>query len=456
MNAYATARARRGLRPALLAAALLLPLGACDLDSLLNVDDRDVISQPVYLDPENLPSVYGGAIQEFARAYAGEYNGEGGIILHSGTFADELFSSDNFSTRNQIDARNMTPVNDANETAFFWLQRARNHAEVAVGLLEAGADAENDWSEERAELLALAGFTYVMFGENYCGGVPFSDTSQEGQTTYGAAETTAQIFARAVSRFDAALALAPSADVQNLARVGKARALLNTATTPAEVSAAAAIVAAVPTEFEYEVGYSGSITLYMNAVWQLVNAEKRWSVADVEGGTGLPYVSDADPRTPTEENDGGGFSSAEHWSQLKYPAQGTDIPLATGIEARLIEAEAELRSGDYPGALLILNSLRQNFGPGGTALTPLAAAATSAAQVDQLFKERAYWMWLTSHRLGDLRRLIRQYGRTEAQVYPQGPTEQGLTRGTQVSLVVPFAEQNNPEYDPAACNNSVP
>ena len=456
MNAYATASVRRGLRPALLAAALLLPLGACDIDRLLNVDDRDVISQPVYLDPENLPSVYGGAIREFSRAYAGEYNGEGGIILHSGTFADELFSSDNFSDRNQIDARNMTPVNDANETAFFWLQRARNHAEVAVGLLEAGADEENDWSEERAELLALAGFTYVMFGENYCGGVPFSDTSQEGQTTYGAAETTAQIFARAVSRFDASLALAPSADVENLARIGKARALLNTATTPAEVSAAAAIVAAVPTEFAYEVGYSASITLYANAVWQLVNAEKRWSVADVEGGTGLPYVSDGDPRTPTEENEGGGFSSAEHWSQLKYPAQGTDIPLATGIEARLIEAEAELRSGDYPGALLILNNLRQNFGPGGTALTPLAAAATPAAQVDQLFKERAYWMWLTSHRLGDLRRLIRQYGRTEAQVYPQGPTEQGLTRGTQVSLVVPFAEQNNPEYDPAACNNSVP
>ena len=456
MNAYATATARRGLRPAVLAAALLLPLGACDIDKLLKVDDKDVISQPVYSDPENLPSVYGGAIREFSRAYGGEYNGEGGIILQSGMFADELFSSDNFSDRNRIDARNMTPVNDANETTFFWLQRARNHAELAVQLLEAGADAENGWVDERAELLALAGFTYVLFGENYCGGVPFSDTSQEGETTYGAAETMTQIFARAVSRFDASLALGGDADMQNLARVGKARAMLNAATTPAEVAAAAAIVTAVPTEFVYEVGYSASITLYANAVWQLINAERRWSAADNEGTNGLPYVSDADPRTPTEESDGGGFSSPEHWAQLKYPDQGTDIPLATGIEARLIEAEAELRGGDYPAALLILNDLRANFAPAGPALTPLTAAATPAAQVDQLFKERAYWMWLTSHRLGDLRRLIRQYGRTEAQVYPQGPTEQGLTRGTQVSLVVPFAEQNNPEYDPAACVNTVP
>ena len=456
MNAYTTATRWRGIRPAALAVALLLPLGACDIDRLLNVEDKDVISRPVFEDPENLASVYGGAIREFSRAYGGEYNGEGGIILHSGTFADELFSSDNFSDRNQIDARNMTPVNDANETAFFWLQRARNHAEVAVELLEAGADAENDWVEERAELLALAGYTYVLFGENYCGGVPFSVTSQDGETTYGAAETTAQIFARAVGRFDEALALDAGADLENLARVGKARALLNVATTPAEVTAAAAIVAAVPTEFEYEVGYSGSITLYANAVWQLINAEKRWSVANAEGTNGLPYVSDADPRTPTEESAGGGFSSARHWAQLKYPVQGTDIPLATGIEARLIEAEAALRGGNYPAALLILNNLRQNFGPGGTALTPLSAAATPAAQVDQLFKERAYWMWLTSHRLGDLRRLIRQYGRTEAQVYPQGPTDRGLTRGNQVSLVVPAGEENNPEYDSAACVNTVP
>lgn len=44
-------------------------------------------------------------------------------------------------------------------------------------------------------------------------------------------------------------------------------------------------------------------------------------------------------------------------------------------------------------------------------LPPLAAAATPAAQEDQLFKERAYWLFLTSHRLGDLRRLVRQYGR---------------------------------------------
>ena len=34
--------------------------------------------------------------------------------------------------------------------------------------------------------------------------------------------------------------------------------------------------------------------------------------------------------------------------------------------------------------------------------------------MDLLFSERAFWMFATGHRLGDMRRLIRQYGRTRA------------------------------------------
>ena len=444
---------RRGLRPALLAGALLLPLGACDIEKLLNVDDVDVVSGPVFEDPENLQSVYGGAIREFSRALGGEYNGEGGQILQSGLFSDELFNSDNFSDRQALDARDMSPVNSASEDAFFWLQRARNHAEIAVGLLEAGADEENSWEEERAELLSLAGFTYVMFGENYCGGVPFSTVPQEGETIYGSPETTQQIFDRAVARFDAALALDASADLENLALVGKARAMLNTATTPAEVTAAANLVAAVPTDFSYLVGYSESITLYANAVWQLINAEKRWSVADNEGVNGLPYVSDDDPRTPTSESPPGTFQTDVHYNQLKYPDQGTDIPLATGIEARLIQAEAALRNDDRDEFFAIHNALRDRI----PALGDLVDAGQTTAQlVDLHFKERAYWLWLTSHRLGDLRRLIRQYGRTEDGVYPVGPTMQETTRGDQVAMAVPFSENNNPNYTAAACDPEAP
>ena len=178
---------------------------------------------------------------------------------------------------------------------------------------------------------------------------------------------------------------------------------------------------------------------------------RRWSVADSEGTNGLPYVSDADPRTPTEENPGGGFSSTEHWSQLKYPDQGTDIPLATGIEARLIEAEAELAVDDYAGMTAILQTLRDDSGVDFGGAT-LPAVATEAAAIDQLFEERAFWLFLTGHRLGDLRRLMYQYGRAEDAVYPTGGYHKGGSYGNDVVFPVDFDEGTNTLYDPEACD----
>jgi hypothetical protein len=83
------------------------------------------------------------------------------------------------------------------------------------------------------------------------------------------------------------------------------------------------------------------------------------------------------------------------------------------------------------------------------AIAPMAASPTTqAAAVDMLFKERAYWLFLTGHRLGDMRRLIRQYGRTAATVFPIGPMRYrpGNTYGNDVNLVIPFIERNNPKF----------
>jgi hypothetical protein len=69
--------------------------------------------------------------------------------------------------------------------------------------------------------------------------------------------------------------------------------------------------------------------------------------------------------------------------------------------------------------------------------------------VDLLFEERAYWLWLTGHRLGDLRRLIRQYGRTANQVFPVGAVPPGVaanTYGSDVNFIIPADERNNPLF----------
>jgi hypothetical protein len=79
-----------------------------------------------------------------------------------------------------------------------------------------------------------------------------------------------------------------------------------------------------------------------------------------------------------------------------------------------------------------LNALRSNLTianripytqPGQTpptALPALTDPGSADARVNLLFQERAFWMYLTGHRLGDLRRLVRQYGRGAETVFPTG------------------------------------
>jgi starch-binding outer membrane protein, SusD/RagB family len=65
-------------------------------------------------------------------------------------------------------------------------------------------------------------------------------------------------------------------------------------------------------------------------------------------------------------------------------------------------------------------------------------------------------MYLTGHRLGDLRRMIRQYGRTPESVFPTGTWHKGGPYGTDVALVDSFQEANNSLFDPAGCKANVP
>ena len=69
-----------------------------------------------------------------------------------------------------------------------------------------------------------------------------------------------------------------------------------------------------------------------------------------------------------------------------------------------------------------------------------------AARVSLLFREKAFWTFGRGQRLGDLRRLVRQYGRPQDQVFPTGVHYKGGTYGPDVNLPVVQAEENNPNF----------
>jgi hypothetical protein len=88
-------------------------------------------------------------------------------------------------------------------------------------------------------------------------------------------------------------------------------------------------------------------------------------------------------------------------------------------------------------------------GAGGVAgLAPLTDPGTAAGRVDLLFRERAFWLYLTAHRQGDLRRLVRVYLRAQSAVYPVGPYAGGSgSFGAEIVAPVPSLEQDrNPMY----------
>jgi starch-binding outer membrane protein, SusD/RagB family len=464
-------RGRRRLRPlSLMAAALALPLAGCSLDSILDVTDPDVATPGTIRDPANLPGLRAGALGDFQVAYAGNTLGGGGtegIILSAGLLADELYVSDTFGTRQEVDRRTVTPENAGMETVFRNLHRARRSAEVAAEIYAANPEAERYNPAQHAEMTSLAAFTYVMFAENYCSGVPFSRLTLDNRLEHGPQWTTAQMFDQALTSFRAARGLSTNATQLNLARIGEGRTLLGMG----RFQDAAAAVAAVPTNFVYQMEYSDNTPRQNNGVWGITHNRRGYGVAHREGGNGLPYRqgnsqvrATQDPRVPYQRTAARAIDSPyAHFWQMKYPERGSSIPLATGIEARLIEAEAALRRNDIPVFVDKHNELRATRDLPAFALADVLAM-TEAQRVNVHFQERGFWLYLQAHRLGDMRRLIRQYGRGAETVFPTGtytrllwagvatadaalvPRELG-TYGTDVNFPVPFDEQNNPNFE---------
>src|SRR5262249_61502666 len=119
--------------------------------------------------------------------------------------------------------------------------------------------------------------------------------------------------------------------------------------------------------------------------------------------------------------------------------------------ARLIEAEGKLQTGDYAGMMTILNALRTSAQTiGSKAIPAMAALATTPTTKDAaatlLFREKAFWTFGRGQRLGDLRRLVRQYGRTQNAAYPSGAFFKNGQYGSLVAFPVPDRDKANPQF----------
>jgi hypothetical protein len=429
-----------------IAVLAVLPLGACNLDKFLNLTDPDIINPSDLASPAGAEAERIGALSRLNQATSGAES----FFLYGGLLADEWRSGDTFIQRNETDQRAVATNNANIETALRIVNRARVSAFQAHEALKKYApDAPR---AEIAEMYVVEAFAENLLAENFCNGIPLSYVLEGGVQVTGSPLTTAEVYAQALAHYDTALIHlgavgGPDDDteIRNRAQVGRGRVLLNQAKYPE----AAAAVAGVPTTFVWEMEHTQ--TTRDNQIWSLNISGRRYTVSENEGPMGMNFQTAADPRVPVCRGGTAGCPSTNPtsfdtstplWLQKIWSVREAPVVIASGVEARLIEAEAQVQAGD-PLYLVTLNTLRATV----AGLTPLVDPVTPAARQDQLFRERAFWLFSTGHRLGDLRRLLRApYSRTQAAVFPNGAFFKGGNYGPDVNFPVSQAEENNPNF----------
>ncbi len=424
-------------------------------DTLLEAEDPDIISPSTVSTPEAADATRIGALGRFRNITAG---GESAWML-GGLLADEWKSGDTFLQRNETDQRLIQENNGNVQGMLREIYRARNNARESIGFLD---KLKPNPAANRGELWFVIGMAEMMLAENFCNGHPLSDAST-GEIIYGGPKTNQEVFQLAVAHFDTALTLATGTDaastnVRNAATIARARTLVHLG----QFATAASAVTGVPTNYRYNATFA--LASGDNQIWSLNFSARRWVVGDSfdVGGrilNALPFASAGDPRIPVVGATGStGAKSFDGSTNFVYTTlwdRSSPAPILSGVDARLIEAEARLQANDYPGMMTILNALRaapQNLGAiTSPAMAALPTPTTRDDAVNLYFREKAFWQFSRGYRLGDLRRLVRQYTRTQDQVFPSGQFFKAGTYGNNVNFPVTVDEQNNPQA--AGCTN---
>ena len=453
MRREMTAWSRGGVR--VLAAAGLLSIGACDLtDSLLEAKDPDLINPDDVQNAEGALALANGALEFFRDLTAGDES----TWLFGGLLADEWSTSSTFVQNDETDQRKIQTNNSTITGQFRDLARVRLAADLAIRGLK---QYRPDPPRTIADVYFARGFAEMQMAQDFCNGIPLSSIEGD-QVIPGVPLPVDSVFRRAIASYDSAIALATATDsatvtIRRGATVGKARALLGLN----QIAQAAALVDTIPLSFSYN--HTFAVTSGDNIIWNQAASSRRYTVGDsLEGNASnflvrnaIPFFRAQDPRLPvtytiaangrdTVKSQDGSTNSR---TTTLY-GRTTSVPVASGLDARLIVAEGRLRAQDFTGMMQILNALRGAPPKLGEVQPPVMAAlpvpATYEEAINVYFREKAFWTFSRGQRLGDLRRLIRQYNRNEDNTFPSGNHYKGGTYGDDVNLPVPQAEENNP------------
>lgn len=403
-----------------------LCLGGCNLDidapSVVRGDRLDV--------PANVGIIMAGVQADFECALPH-------YIVSTGLFGSELAVGSVFQNIKEIDKRDLSPVSstyttltclgpvEGNPGLYKPVSTARWQADHAVELLEKWTDAEVPNRQQRiATAAAYAGYSLLLMGEGMC----------SSAIDVGPELTSAQLFREAEARFTkgiAAAGAASSSDLLTWNLVGRARARHR----QNNLSGASADAAQVPISFVKTATYSADSPRRENLVF--VHGQRSRIVTIDPSYRGLTFGGVPDRRVPvTDAKTNAADAVTPLWITSKYASSAAPIAFATGVEARLIVAEA---AGGQT-AVDIINELHARVG-----LPPFSSSDPTAIG-NQIIEERRREFFLDGHHLGDARQY--RFPLLPAAGTPVPPLYGSGTYGSATCFPLPEVERlNNPNIN---------
>ena len=432
-------------RIALVVSALSVVASACSEITSLKQENPGLLSVETLYVPANAPLLVNGAISDFECAYSR-------YVVGSGIFTDELTVGISSTANFDYDARRLntngtygtnncgspTPSSSQQPGIYTPLSTARATADTAGVKLEGWTDAEvPNRSKLIGQAYAYAGYSLTLLGEGMC----------SAAINVGPEIQPPALFTEAVTRFTKAIAAATTANdatTLNLARVGRARALLN-AGGAANLAAAAADAALVPSTFVVNTSPDAVNTRRQNTVFVTIAQSSFTTVDPAYRNVLVPGGTTQDPRVAVTDLARNGTATG---SRLFIPTKDNSltspIRVASYAEAQLIVAENAAATGDINGAVTAINNARSRTAGLPTYVAPVGA--TGADLKAQIIEERRREFFVEGHRLGDMRRYGIAFTPVAGTAY-----QYGGVYGSQTCFPLPDVERiNNPTIAGAA------
>ncbi|HXT15735.1 MAG TPA: RagB/SusD family nutrient uptake outer membrane protein [Gemmatimonadaceae bacterium] len=430
---------KNSLMRALVAASVLavVPMAACDLGKTLSVQPANLIAANSLEQPENAQLLVAGAASDFDCAF-NSYVVVSALIGEE--FEDALQTADRWPYDQRTVSANQARYSQNGCTAlgvYQPLQAARVSATNVRGLLEGWTDVQVPGRNVAiARMSAYQGWSELLIGEAFCSTV-FSTVHGE-TVNFGTEITRAQALDTAIAAFTNAISVAQAAggvtadSIRFFALVGRARAKQD----KGDLSGARADAVLVPATFVWNVTASNSNTRRQNRVFQENNPGIVPSSSVGARYRQASYTSD--PRIKVQNT--GKFSNGTNvplWTQSKYTAVTSPIPVATGTEMQLLIAEADIAT-NRANTLAIIAQMR------AAGNQPAYTGTTAADDLAEIIDQRRRALFLTGTHLGDLIRYNITLSPAAGASTPWGQ-QYGPDKGNQLCMPLPQVEiLNNP------------